>query len=156
MFDKVYTVEFSKELFENTRRRLESLSNVSRYLGNSPDVIAKLVPQLANQSVLYWLDAHWCGTDTGGKEHECPLIQELHAIGRLNHQSVVLVDDARLFLAPPPEPHDSSHWPLLDELVEKLRSLNNYHRLWVIKDVLIFAPASVGEAMVEYSRLQIT
>lgn len=152
LFEKVYTIEISSELFTQTGARLASLANVSRRLGNSPDVIRELVPQLANESVLYWLDAHWCGATTGGKDNECPVLLELHEIGILNDKSVVLIDDARLFLAPPPRPHDSDHWPLLDEIVEKLRLLNPHHRLWVINDVMVFAPPSAQAAMVEYSR----
>jgi FkbM family methyltransferase len=152
LFEQVYTVELSSELYAQAEARFASLANVSRRLGDSPQVISELAPQLASQSVLYWLDAHWCGTVTGGKENECPLLSELRAIGTLNDQSVVLIDDARLFLAPPPKPHDSDHWPLLDEVVETLRGLNPHHRLWVINDVMVFAPPGVQAAMVEYSR----
>ncbi len=152
LFEKVYTIELSSELFAQADARLAPLANVTRRLGSSPQVMRELLPQFAGQSVLYWLDAHWCGAATGGKEEECPLIPELRAIGTLNDESVVLIDDARLFLAPPPQPHDSDHWPLLDQVVEELRALNRRHRLWVINDVIVFAPPQLRSAMVEYSR----
>jgi hypothetical protein len=40
------------------------------------------------------------------------LLDEFRAIGRLNERSVILIDNARLFLCPPPVPHETSQCPL--------------------------------------------
>ena len=153
-FDAVVTIELAAPLHAAAASRLAPLSNVSARLGNSPEVLRELAPALAGDSVLYWLDAHWCGTETGGRENECPLAGELAAIGALNATSVVLIDDARLFLAPPPAPHDCSHWPLLQDVVARLGALNPHHRLWVINDVFVFAPPEAQAAVVEYGRMR--
>lgn len=151
LFEKVYTVELSAELFAQAAARLATYQNISALLGSSPSVIRKLRPDLANQSVLFWLDAHWCGAaHTGGKAYECPLLEELAAIGSLNDESVVLIDDARMFLTPPPLPHDSRSWPLLNEVAEALRRLSSRHKLWIINDVFIFAPQEAYDPVVDY------
>jgi FkbM family methyltransferase len=151
-FGEVYTVELSRELFEGAARRLAAFSNVSRLCGESPRLLALLRPKLSGESVLYWLDAHWCGSGTAGVETECPLLAELDAIAALNTDSAILIDDARLFLAAPPVPHDPRQWPLLMDVVERLRSLSREHGLWIVNDVIVFAPKAARHAMTEYAR----
>src|SRR5262249_13398615 len=123
LFDRVRTIELSETLHARAATRLANLRNVECLQGDAPRVLREVVPAVSQSSVLYWLDAHWCGTETAGQSNECPLLSELEAIGSLNDQSVVLVDDARLFLAPPPAPHNPSHWPTLDVVVERLRRI---------------------------------
>ena len=151
-FDQVTTIELAAQLHARAVARLAPYPNVTARRGSSPDVLRELAPKLANESVLYWLDAHWCGEATSGEKYECPLQQELESIGTLNSTSVVLIDDARLFLAPPPLPHDETQWPLLNEVVAQLTTLNARHLLWILNDVLVFAPPAAREAVVEYSR----
>jgi FkbM family methyltransferase len=152
LFEKVYTVELSKQIFDSTSKRLASFANVKMIHASSPDAIRSLADELSQRSVLYWLDAHWCGGATAGQVSECPLIGELSAIGALNDDSVVLIDDARLFIAPPPRPHNVREWPGLLEAVDRLRGLSNRHRLWIINDVFIFVPERVEPDIVEYGR----
>src|SRR5262249_37301762 len=87
-----------------------------------------------------------------GAQNECPLLAELDAIGTLNSESAILIDDARLFLAPPPPPHDAEQWPLIDEVVLRLRSLAETHATWVINDVLVFAPRHARQPGVAHGR----
>jgi myosin heavy subunit len=99
------------------------------------------------------LDAHWCvANDTSGEQSQCPLLEEILAIGQLNDQSVILIDDARLFLAPPPKPHEASQWPSLDNIINKLHKLSNQHEIMVINDVIVFYPTNVREPITEYAR----
>lgn len=151
-FPRVITVELSPEMYEFAAGRLDALHNVERILGSSPDTLRRLSPMLGTQSVVYWLDAHWCGEATAGAAAECPLLDELDAIGTLNDRSVILIDDARLFLAPPPAPHQVSQWPQLSDITRALDRLSAVHRLWVINDVLVFAPETVAAEVVAYGR----
>jgi FkbM family methyltransferase len=79
-------------------------------------------------------------------------LAELDAIATLNEDSVILIDDARLFLAAPPAPHDADQWPLLADVVDRLRSLHRGHALWIINDVFVFAPAAVRQGITAYAR----
>ena len=151
-FEKVYTAELAEELFNKAKSRFEQTSNVNVIHGSSPEILSSLSSELANQSVLYWLDAHWCGGETDGRAYECPLIAEIGAIGSLNEQSVVLIDDARFFIAPPPAPHAVGSWPMVADVVQALAGLSDKHRLWIINDVFVFAPESAAADVVTYGR----
>jgi len=152
-FDTVVSIECDPVLHAAAASRFAGVPNVSVYLGHSPDILRELPPRFLGQSVVYWLDAHWCGGGGTGNTHsECPLLAELAAIGHLKESSVVLIDDARYFLAPPPPPHKSEQWPMFDEVAVKLRALSPNHRLWVINDVIVFAPRIAAASVIEYAR----
>jgi hypothetical protein len=125
LFETLHTVELSEKYFEISRQRFLYDPAIFVSQGHSPDWLKQLVPRLLDQPVLYWLDAHWCVAEqTAGEISQCPLIEELRAIGGLNPQSVLMIDDANLFLCPPPHPHESSQWPPFDLLVRELRALS--------------------------------
>ncbi|OHB81175.1 MAG: hypothetical protein A2W31_05025 [Planctomycetes bacterium RBG_16_64_10] len=92
------------------KARLAQYKNVRCLLGSSASVLKELfqrgevgVPAIA------WLDAHWCGGATAKGAQECPVIQEIQALGR--GVKVVMVDDARMFLRRPPLEHAAAEWP---------------------------------------------
>lgn len=152
-FDRLITVELSEPLWKEVTNRFADEKKVEPYLGNSPNIIAKFRPALRDESVLYWLDAHWCvADDTSGEKSQCPLLEEIHAIGHLNDKSIILIDDARLFLASPPEPHEVSHWPSIDSIVEALRQISSQHELSVVNDVIIFCPKAARNSVIGYAR----
>src|SRR5690606_22307867 len=108
----------------------------------------KWASSLHEKSVLYFLDAHWCvAEDTAGELSQCPLLDETRAIGQLNAQSVLLIDDARLFLAPPPEPHVLADWPDLSKLLAALKRLAPSHHLMVLNDTFVLYPAMAQVVM---------
>lgn len=151
--ERVFTVESSPPLWEEAVKRFADDSRIQVLLGNSPEVLARIGPSLGDAATLFWLDAHWCvANDTAGDHSQCPLLAEIAAIGRLGESSVVLVDDARLFLAPPPEPHDVTQWPTFDQVTLALRSLSDRHELMVVNDVIAFYPRSIKEAVEAYAR----
>ncbi len=151
-FEEVITIELAAPLQAAAAVRLAPWGNVTSRLGSSPAILRELAPRLARESVLYWLDAHWCGSDAAGRDFECPLEAELEAIGTLNEHSIVLIDDARMFLSPPPPPHDCRYWPQIDTVVARLQALGGPHRLWIINDVIVFAPPAARGAVIDYGR----
>jgi hypothetical protein len=74
----------------------------------------------------------------------------LDAIGELNTLSVLLIDDARLFLCPPPEPHDAA-WPSLSEVLVGLSALSSEHEPMVINDVIVYFPSSIRADLFAYA-----
>lgn len=151
-FRRVYTVEFSIEMYQAARARFTDLANVIALFGNSPEILRQLALELRDSAVFYWLDAHWCGGLTAGATNECPLLEELDAIGALNERSVVLIDDARLFLAPPPAPHDAARWPSIAAVIDSLRALSTAHETTVVNDVIVFAPKAARQDIIDYCR----
>jgi hypothetical protein len=152
-FERLYTVELSEKLWRAAVERFGAQPNVTVALGDSPGTLANLQASLQEQSALYWLDAHWClAEDTSGARSQCPLLQEIGAINKLNTTSVVLIDDARLFLATPQKPHESSQWPRFHEIVMALFHLSADHEIMVVNDVIVFFPKSIRAVVENYAR----
>lgn len=153
-FDEIHSIELSDLYFASAVKTFASDHGVHLHHGDSPDVLAKLRPALAARPVLYWLDAHWCNVDdsTGSEMSECPLLAELDALEELNEASVLIIDDARLFLATPPYPHDISNWPRLGEVLQKLSSLGGRHQIMIVNDVFIAFPEAASSAVSDYAR----
>lgn len=152
-FDRIVTIEYSEGLWREATERFRDMPKVAVHHGDSSEVLRRIVPGLHGVGVLYWLDAHWCVAEsTAGRHSQCPLLKELEAIGRLEDASVVLIDDARLFLAPPPEPHDVTQWPAFREIVKALGRLSGTHELMVLNDVIAYYPPAARGAMHDYAR----
>ena len=123
-FNKIVSIELSDVLWADAVKRFEQHQHVQILQGSSPEKLREHISKLQNVGVLYWPDAHWCvASDTAGELSQCPLLEELRAIGKLNNESVVLIDDARLFLAPPLAPHEISQWPSFQKIVTCLLSM---------------------------------
>jgi len=153
LFAETHTIELVDRYHEAARRRFGDRKDVHFHHGDSANVLRQLRRRTADRSVLYWLDAHWCvAPGTSGEASECPLLAELQAIGSLNDRSAVLIDDARLFLAPPPVPHDVSAWPSFTEVLAELATLAPQHDVMVVNDVIAVYPSSAAASVAEYAR----
>lgn len=153
-FSKVFSIELSEVLWFDAAKRFAQYQHIQILQGSSSDKLHELVPELQNSAVLYWLDAHWCiASNTVGQSSQCPLLEELQAIGKLNSESVLLIDDARLFIAPPLAPHEISQWPSFHQIVSCLLSMSNGHELIVVNDVIAFIPNKAKSAIVSYAQM---
>ena len=136
-FERVITIEGDRARFEKVSAHYAGqFPSLSFWHGDSRALLARALAELDTPCLL-WLDAHWCGTgasDSNGDE--CPLHEELAAVlaSRFADQHVILIDDARLFTAPPPYPHDPTQWPTYAELEAVLAP-----RQLVIEDDVIYA-----------------
>lgn len=152
-FSKISSIELSETLWADAVKRFKQCQHVQILQGSSQDKLRELAPDLQNISVLYWLDAHWCiASDTAGELSQCPLLEELQAIGKLNSESVLLIDDARLFLSPPLAPHEISQWPSFHQIISCLFSMSNEHELMVVNDVIAFFPSKAKIALEIYAQ----
>lgn len=151
-FTEIHTVELSPEYHGKAAQRFAGDSGVQVHLGDSAGVLSTLRPMFADRATLFWLDAHWCAAeDTAGQSSQSPLLGELAAIGPLHPHSVVLIDDARLYLCAPGAPQDMDQWPDLAEVLAALAALSAAHEPAVINDVLVFYPRSIRPLMRDYA-----
>jgi hypothetical protein len=151
-FKKVYSIELSEQHWASARANHSVHTNIEFLLGSSATVMAGLVPRVDRP--LFWLDAHWSGGDTAGVENECPLLEEIDMIARSGAEpKVILIDDARLFLTPPPPPHRWNHWPDLGAVVVALGRCGDMY-ITVKDDVIIAAPAAARADLVAFWRGQ--
>ena len=151
-FSEIHSVELSEEYFQYCKDRFQTGRAINLYLDNSPVFLKKIQPSISKKSVLYWLDAHWCVADrTAGEKSQCPLLEELKSIKSLNSQSIIIIDDARLFISPPPVPHEISQWPDFESVIQNLKKLSNKHNTMILNDAIVFYPVSIIEIMRNYA-----
>lgn len=147
-FPQIFSIEYSEKYYQTAASRFQNDSSVTVLKGDSRLVLADLVKLLKNAPILFWLDAHWCeDEDTIGKSSQCPLLDELRAIHPLNEKSVILIDDARLFLCPPGKPHDYSQWPDLNDILAALNKLSAKHNLMIVNDVIVYYPQQLNNEL---------
>ena len=112
------TVEKSGVMFDIAKENLKGMSNITMLKGDTREHLKNILEE--NDNIMFWLDAHWSGGDTYGEEDECPLIEELEIIFDYPKNYVILIDDARLFLAPPPYPHNYKNWQSIKDILESI------------------------------------
>ncbi|SEI00412.1 Glycosyltransferase involved in cell wall bisynthesis [Rhizobium tibeticum] len=152
-FDRIFSIELSESLWNDASTRFQSALNITVLNGRSSDKLAEIRTTFEDRPTLFWLDAHWCiATGTAGELSQCPLLDELKAIEHLNAESVILIDDARLFLAPPLAPHEISQWPNFDQIVRQLFAMSEHHEVMVINDVIAFFPRRARAAVETYAQ----
>jgi len=152
-FNKVYSVELSEILYKAAKKRFIDDDKVEIFHGDSSEILKNISAQLSDETVLYWLDAHWCVADnTSGDKSQCPLLNEIKNINTLNGDSVILIDDARLFMAPPAVPHDVTQWPDLSQVINSLQSISSQHEIMIVNDVIAFYPQVAKESIIRYAR----
>lgn len=137
-FARVTTIELSPELCAAAQERFRAQPTVCVRGGDSRTALGESLRSLAGPAV-FWLDAHWSGAGTAGGATECPVLAEIAQINASAHEHFVLVDDARLFCAPPPRPHRADQWPDLATIVEALRQGGRRH-VALFEDVFIAVP----------------
>jgi len=123
-FKTMHGIELMKKPYEFSLELQKHNPNVHFHLGESPDILPKIVENLTEPAT-FWLDAHASGPNIpGGKYGKCPLVQELQAINLSpckNH--VIIIDDIRLF---------STHeWDFLDKqlVMDELYKINPDYKI---------------------------
>jgi len=151
-FAEIHTCELSVELHHAARARFQDDPLVHCHRGSSPDVLKSLVQQMTEKPILFWLDAHWCAADRSKvDESQCPLLEELEAITPLHPKSVVWIDDARYFMAPPPKPMDSHRWPTFNQVLDRLQRMSPESRQIVFaNDTILLYPAEIETEIRDY------
>ena len=150
-FSEVVTIEASEELQQAAIEKRGRLSNVRWVLGDTRDVLAPEVERLTGPAIV-WLDSHWSGGATYGERDQCPLISEIETLRASPHPHHLFVDDARLFLAPPPPPNDPAQWPVLREVVAALTSGERPLEVFVLGDTFVAVPPEATPAVRRYAQ----
>lgn len=150
-FKKVYTIEKSDVMYDIAKENLKDISNVTMLKGDTREHLTQILD--SNDNIIFWLDAHWSGGDTYGEEDECPLVEELDIIFKYPKNYVILIDDARLFLAPPPHPHKFQNWQSLADIA---KSLPDSWEMVEYEDVIYLYPKKIEAAFKTFLQDEIT
>ncbi len=154
LFERVVSVELAPAYAKALRARFSKSRNVEIVENDSATVLEQLRPQLCNARALYWLDAHWCdASSVNSAIHQCPLLRELRALGRINEHSAVIIDDARLFLAPPLAPHAVTDWPTWSQISRVIEANSGAsHDVMIVNDCVVVYPKSMHQAVTHFAQ----
>ena len=104
-FSEIYSIECGPNLYYEAKKRFTLDNNVHIMLGNSEEILKELLPTITQKS-LFYLDSHFrYDLDSPQGLPLNPTIGELDAIFSFCPDSVILIDDARLFTGKPEQPN---------------------------------------------------
>ncbi|WP_377475544.1 MAG: FkbM family methyltransferase [Microcoleus anatoxicus] len=149
VFKQVFTIEYSPDIYQKVTEKYGHIKNIDFLYGDSRNLLQNTVSQLESPS-LFWFDAHWSGGLTYGESDECPLLAEIEIINRSDCEHFIFIDDARLFLSPPPPPHLPQQWPDISAILNLLNSAKNSRHIVIIDDVIIAVPIRAKELIIQY------
>jgi hypothetical protein len=121
-FEKVHTVELSKELYDSTRKKYNSFDNISFYNNSSPAFLKELLPSINDRCIIF-LDAHYSWGDTvydSNYGHDgTPIIDELIAIREYSkiNDHIIIIDDC--------DDLGTSKYPTKKEVNDVLLTINS-------------------------------
>jgi hypothetical protein len=148
-FHTVSTIENSDTLFRQAKEKYSHISNIHFYFGDTRTKLKEIISEM-NSAGIFWLDAHWSGEKTYGERDECPLLDELEIINSSRSDHIVLIDDARLFLSPPPLPHGFDNWPDITAVLDALQNNRNKKYIVIADDVILAVPIEMRPIVALY------
>ena len=96
-FDRVYSIELSRELYWLARLRFLGRHRIRLVRGDSSEMIHTILAEI-DEPCVFWLDGHYGGGIMAKGKKVSPIVEELSAIlGHRVREHVVLIDDAGMF-----------------------------------------------------------
>ncbi len=98
-FQVVHGIELSEHFFGVARKNCAGFTGITLHLGDSAVVLPSLVAQIP-EPALFYLDAHWWGSDNVADSAPFPLWDELACLKDRPYPDLIVVDDAHTFGKP--------------------------------------------------------
>ena len=149
VFDRVLTIENSTDLYNQTIDKYGKVANIEFFLGDSRERLREIVSRLS-EPTMFWLDAHWSGGLTYGKQDQCPILEEIDIINSFKLNAYIFIDDARLFLSPPQPPHEVAQWPNIVKILEMLTNGCQNRYVVITEDCIVAVPIDAKSQIVSY------
>ena len=134
-FDKIYSIELSRELFLKAKHRFKKHKYIDLIEGDSDVELAKVMRKI-DQLALFWLDGHyfpWSEASARGAK-DTPIFEELTCIfdaPDLGH--IIIIDDARCFGTDP-------GYPALENVLAYIRSRRQHVQTTIEDDSIRVVP----------------
>lgn len=122
-FETIISIELSDKYFQIASNRFKQNENVLVLLGDSIEVLPKILDSL-NTSATFWLDGHYSCGDTALGKYWAPLMQELELI-KNNHikTHTIIIDDMRCW-----KDENPVHGFCSVDIFNKLKEINNEYK----------------------------
>jgi hypothetical protein len=134
-FDYIYTIELSRELFKQAKKRFKKVHHIKVIHGDSGKELKNVINRV-NQPALFWLDGHYSAGVTAKGEKDTPIYEELHHIlSKQNLGHVIIIDDARCF-------GTDAAYPSIDELKEFIKVKRKDVQILIQDDSIRITPKS--------------
>jgi len=150
IFPEVVSIELSDRLYLLAQKKFNNVPGIHLLHGHSVRHLSNLGAQQI--PTLYFLDAHWSAGDTEGEGEECPVLNEIRAIGGGHRFDCLIIDDARYFLASPPPPHNPAKWPTIIDVFDAIREQRPEHSITVLGDQVIAFSPRAQQVVNDYAR----
>ena len=138
-FDRIYSIELSKELYEKAKLRFDGDKRLEIIHGDSGVELGKLLRRI-DQPALFWLDGHYSAGVTAKGNKDTPIYEELtHIFSTQNSGYVVIIDDARCFGTDPA-------YPTIKELSDFIKTKRPDAQIEVECDSIRITPPSLTTA----------
>jgi hypothetical protein len=149
LFNYVWTIE----LIENEENK--SAEGLEYLTGDSVKLLPEIISYIKStrkekQYAIVYLDAHYCGDEENNTGYpECPVLQEIEIVAENGYETIIVIDDARLFLGQPPHPHNPKEWPSVLEIFTLLKEKFPYHHITITDDYILAIPLHVRDVIDE-------
>jgi hypothetical protein len=141
-FEKVYSVELSKELAKLARERFANEPKVKIINSDSSNAIKSFLKDLTEPAV-FWLDAHYSTGITAMGKKQTPIREELEAI--LKHSIKghhILIDDVKDF-------NGQNDYPTATEIIEMVKEIGyGRYQVQIEGEVFRIYPMQTSDAIV--------
>jgi hypothetical protein len=133
IFDQIYSIELSKELFKKAKHRFKDLKQVELIQGDSGIELKNLMQRI-NKPTLFWLDGHYSAGETAQSHKDTPIFEELqHIFDTPDRGHVIIIDDARCFGNDP-------DYPSIEQLSDFVKSQRPNVDISVQYDIIRITP----------------
>ena len=153
--ERVFSIENDPLLHEFCSKCYGNIKNIVWVCGKSDDALARICKKI-HEPALFVLDAHWFPMSPRSEFSEgtlCPLMGELDAISKPLkelEESVIMIDDAAMFLDSLDRPFKRSDFPPITAVIEQLRGAMGFAYVEVVDDVIVAGPKAIGNSISWY------
>ena len=155
LFQTVWTIENDTVLSGFAQKNYGHINNIKFLSGCSSELLGEILSKI-DESILFFLDAHWFPSSYRANfkpQKQSAITEELKAIEKHlkeKKNSVIMIDDADMFLKGLPPDFNTLDFPRIGELMKLAKSSLGAEFVDVMDDVIIAGPKILSEILDVY------
>ena len=137
MFNEIHSIDINENYVEIAKNNFSNNKNVFLHTGDSGIVLEDIIKNM-DGGITFWLDAHHCGSDSGGSDkYVSPIQRELNIIKNSKHREkhILLIDDINYFSEENIQINEERHptkdvgYMLKEDLIARLKDINSEFKI---------------------------